>query len=147
MILDRIAHAENYLGINGELDKALHALVKLDFTQPMPARTEISKVSYYTCTENRLLPRRHRFEFHRRYIDIHVPVNAGEQIALCAADLAPENADFDEERDFGLFCGEETAVVTVPVGWFCVCFPWDAHEPVIGDENVILRKLVFKVFA
>ena len=53
----------------------------------------------------------------------------------------------DEERDFGLFCGEETTVVTVPVGWFCVCFPWDAHEPVIGDENVILRKLVFKVFA
>lgn len=147
MILDRLANAKNYLGISTELDTALTALTELDLSKPMPERTEISETSYYSYSERNLLPRRHSFEFHRKYIDIHVPMNVTEQIAICATDSAPQGTDFNLEKDFGFFHAEDVAVVNVPAGWFCICFPEDAHEPLIGDESTVIRKLVFKVLA
>lgn len=145
MILDRIANAKTYLGISAELDKALLALTELDLSKPLPERTEITETIFCNYSERNLLPRRHSFEFHRKYIDIHVPMNATEQIAICATASAPQGTDFNLDKDFGLFPAEDVTVVNVPAGWFCICFPEDAHEPLIGDESVVIRKAVFKV--
>lgn len=145
MILDRIENAKVYLGINEELDRALFTLSELNLDKPLPARTEISEESYFIYLKRNLLPRRYRFEYHRRYLDIHVPINMPEQIAFCASTDAPPETEFDTAKDCALFLGKETYQVTVPVGWFCICFPGDAHEPLIGDESMIIHKVVFKV--
>lgn len=147
MILDRIENARTYLGLSDELDKALTALMQMDFSAPMPERTEISDRTFCLYSERTLLPRRSKFEFHRKFIDIHVPINTTEQIAICSANDAPPGLSFDISNDCALFDGRETCIAAVPAGWFCICFPQDAHEPLIGDARTVIRKLVFKVAA
>ena len=88
-----------------------------------------------------------RFEYHQEYIDIHLPVTGKEQIALCSAADKPADSTYDPERDFGEFDGKAVNTVTVPEGWFCVCFPDDAHVPGIGEEGHAIVKVVIKIKA
>lgn len=84
-----------------------------------------------------------RFEVHRRYIDIQVPLTGPETFGI--ADEAAKG-DFDEGRDIGFF---ETSGrnVTVRPGEFAVFMPGSgAHAPghCEGDPRTI-RKVVVKV--
>ena len=145
MILDQLQNAKRYLGISRELDMALCALEKMDYAAQKLGRIQLTQRSYYNVSENRLAAQREEFEFHHRYADIHVPLSGEEQLAITPIALMPEDTAFDAEKDFGLFAGPEINVVRVPVGHFCICFPEDAHKPLLGEEGKIIRKIVFKV--
>ncbi|MDD3334460.1 MAG: YhcH/YjgK/YiaL family protein [Eubacteriales bacterium] len=149
MILDRWDKALCYLGISPELDMALRMLHDLT-----PQQLEVGKKIqldsdkvFYSTNEITLSPRAPRFEFHQKYIDIHVPITGTETIALCAADSQPKDTPFDTEKDMGLFEGQPLYTVTVPAGWFCLCMPGDAHVPCMGEEGHAIVKMIVKVRA
>ena len=78
----------------------------------------------------------------------YVPVTGEERIALCPASSRPADTPFDSEKDIGFFPGRATNTVRIPAGWFCVCFPEDAHVPCLSDaEEHAIVKLVLKVRA
>jgi len=147
MIIDRIENVRAYMGISAEMDAALTALKEIKCPDTLPARIEITEKSFINCSEGSLRGRTHSFEFHKKYIDIHVPVDTDEKIAICDTSSAPEGTPFDAERDCGFFTADEKFIVTVPMGWFCVCFPQDGHEPLLGEEGKKIKKLVYKVLA
>ena len=147
MILDKCQNALCYLGISPQMDAALRFIAAME-----PERLEagsrvelMGDAAYYTVGEPVFCPKPMRFEHHRRYIDIHVPVTRAEQIALCPA-IEPDDG-FDEEKDVGFFAGEPVNTVVVPAGWFCVCFAQDAHVPCIGEDERAALKVVVKVRA
>ena len=119
------------------------------FLNAVGSRVELQGTDvFYTVSEPTLSARPMTFEFHRRYTDIHVPVTGEERIALCPASSRPADTPFDSEKDIGFFPGRSINTVRIPAGWFCVCFPEDAHVPCLSDaEEHAIVKLVLKVRA
>lgn len=88
--------------------------------------------------ENRLL------EAHRKYIDIHVPVDRDETIGWAVTDrLRCVDNPYDEDRDVAFFSDKPQAIFNVIPGQFVIFFPEDAHAPNIGHGNH--RKLCVKI--
>ena len=150
MILDRWENALTYLGISPDLDVALRFLSILNPARlAVNTRVELQGSDvFYSVSEPVLTARPMNFEFHRRYIDIHVPITGTERIALCPASSRPSDTPFDEAKDIGFFPGRPVNTVQVPAGWFCLCFPDDAHVPCIsGAEEHAIVKLMLTVKA
>ena len=126
MILDRWENALRYLGLSPEMDVALRFLSGLTPGQlAVNTRVELQGSDVF-----------------------HVPITGTERIALCSASARPADTAFDVEKDIGFFPGRAVNTVRVPIGWFCICFPDDAHVPCLsGPEEHAIVKLVLKVRA
>lgn len=149
MILDKRENALRYLGLSKEMDTALHYVHDMEVSRlEAGVKTELdgSRV-FATASEVTLAHRPMNFEYHKRYIDIHIPVTGTELIALCSASERPDDATFDAKKDIGFFDGHAVNRVTIPAGWFCVCFPDDAHVPGMGEDGHAIVKVVVKVAA
>ncbi|MEG0996376.1 MAG: YhcH/YjgK/YiaL family protein, partial [Clostridia bacterium] len=133
MIFDKRENAYLYEGISTELDIALRFVQTLVPERlAVNTRTELRGTDvFYSVSEPMLSARAMNFEFHRSYVDIHVPITGEETIALCSAASRPQDTFFDGEKDIGFFQCTPTNAVVVPEGWFLVCFPDDAHVPCI----------------
>ena len=154
MILDRWENALRYLGLSPELDvSAASSLFRADARsacrgQPGGASREL------TCSTPSANPRSSArpmtFEFHRRYADIHVPVTGARSASRCAPRPSrPADTAFDSRKGHRLLPrprrqhGQGACI-----GWFCICFPEDAHVPCLsGAEEHAIVKLVLKVRA
>ena len=86
-----------------------------------------------------------KLEVHRRYIDVHFPLDGVEEVGWRSLDslTCESEAPFDEARDFALYAAPATTYFTVRPGEFYVMFPEDAHAPIIGQGT--LRKAIAKV--
>ena len=146
MILDRFENLKTYLGLTPALDRVIEALSAMDLTAELPAKANFNEESRFTVSEINYKAQSGQFEYHRAYIDIHLPINGGEQmgIASTAANVSDEAA-FDAANDCGFFNAPAVNTITVPAGWFCICFPDDAHEPSIGEVGKSYRKMVCKI--
>ncbi|MEF9924465.1 MAG: YhcH/YjgK/YiaL family protein [Muribaculaceae bacterium] len=83
-------------------------------------------------------------EVHRKYIDIHVPINATEIIGWKRTDLLTELIEgYDETLDRAFYGDTPKAYYTLNPGDFCIMFPQDAHAPIIGSGEI--NKLCFKI--
>ena len=87
-------------------------------------------------------------EAHRRYVDIHVPINGRETLGfyrLKDGDLA---LPFDEKKDIRLFEARTTSPVEVGPGEFAAFFPpYGGHLPncCLASPAEDYRKAVVKV--
>lgn len=85
-------------------------------------------------------------EVHRRYIDIHVPVDADEVIGwLPTADAQKVKDSYDEQLDRAFYTDAPREYFTLHPGEFAIMTPDDAHAPIIGSG--IIHKLCLKVKA
>ena len=83
-------------------------------------------------------------EVHRRYIDIHVPLDGEETIGWKPlADLSVVDKAYDDEADFTTFAESASAYLTLKPGQFLVAWPEDGHAPIIGRGR--LRKAIVKI--
>jgi YhcH/YjgK/YiaL family protein len=85
-------------------------------------------------------------EYHRRMIDIQVPLNATETFGYTPVADLPE-ADFNADKDIAKLPGvKPQTFVTVKPGQMAIFFPQDGHAPCISDAGQ-LRKAIFKIKA
>lgn len=83
-------------------------------------------------------------EAHRDYIDIQVPLTATERMGWKPLeDCLKESKEYDEGKDVEFYADQPAFFFDVPVGYFVVFFPSDAHVPGIGKGNN-WRKVVAK---
>jgi biofilm protein TabA len=150
MILDRISNWKTYLGLMDTLDTALRFLGNNPLNS-LPAGQHGAldgKRVYYTVNDSPIRETYHWFEYHQTYIDVHVPLTATERIAICSTAGRPEGTVFNASKDSGLFSAAAVNQLSVPVGWFCICFPDNAHAPCLAshteDSGNVLRKLIVK---
>lgn len=94
-----------------------------------------------------------RFETHRNQVDIQVPVEGAERIAVvCASHLTPESGGWNAEEDVSFYekpganC-PPPSMVSLAKGGALILFPDDAHlcgYPADSTPDP-LKKFVFKV--
>ena len=91
-----------------------------------------------------------KIESHRKYIDIHAPINGRETIGMHTLTEAELALPFDVEKDFMVFDGE-TEPVEIGPGEFLVCYPpLDGHAPCGTRETPVpqgYRKVCLKIRA
>lgn len=90
-----------------------------------------------------------RFESHRRYIDIQVPLEGGEVMEWTPVTGLTVQLDFQPDGDIAFYHPPERPVTRLAVlpDFAAVFFTSDAHKPVLhlGATASPYRKLVFKV--
>ncbi len=85
-----------------------------------------------------------KLEVHRRYIDVHIPLDRSEIIGWSPLSaLGESEKPFDETADFALYPQLAQVDTNVTPGQCFFAFPEDAHAPVIGFGK--LRKAICKV--
>lgn len=82
-------------------------------------------------------------EYHRKYIDIQIPLGGIEQMGWQPLANFPVNAEFSTEKDVALAIAPTRDWVSVAPGEFVIFFPADAHTP--GLVNAVHRKMIIKV--
>lgn len=83
-------------------------------------------------------------EVHRRYIDVHIPLDHDEIIGWKTTDHCTDLAsDYEEDKDRMFYNDKPTTYITLHPGEVCICYPEDGHAPIIGTGT--MRKAVAKV--
>lgn len=86
------------------------------------------------------------YEAHRRFIDIHIPLDGSETI-LCRADscdLVQEKA-YDADCDCVLYKRAPGIEFPLETGYFLMVFPGEPHQPQIGEAGSVRRKIIVKI--
>lgn len=85
-----------------------------------------------------------RMEVHRRYIDVHIPLDHDEILGWKSTHLCHDlSSDYEDDKDRMFYNDRPSTYVTLHPGEVCICYPEDAHAPIIGCGS--MRKAVAKV--
>ncbi len=99
---------------------------------------------YVKSEEVAMVPReKASLEAHRRYIDIHVPLQGAETIGWADCGKLKYSRGYDDDKDIEFFGDAAMTALHVAPGQIAVFFPDDAHAPNIGLGNH--RKLCIKI--
>jgi biofilm protein TabA len=146
MILDTLERCEQYVGLHPAFARAFAFLSRPDLVSLAPGRHVIDGDLLYVSIDHKEGRSREgaRLESHRRYIDIQLTIEGGEEIgwlplSACAAPVAA----FDETRDIRFYDDCPTTWLSVPPGRFAIFFPDDAHAPLAGRGH--LKKAIAKI--
>lgn len=86
-------------------------------------------------------------EAHRRYIDIHIPLDNTETIGWAPTDALTRivTPGYNAERDIAFYEDKAQTFLDVQPGQCAVFFPEDAHAPNIGIPGKKHRKICVKI--
>jgi len=148
VILDTLAHSENYVVLGPRIARGLAWLASFS-PAFLDGRHEIDGDNVFALVQSydTVAPTDKRFESHRDYIDIQY-LHAGREVIFHAplGQLTPETT-YDAARDFTLYEDptESTPLALAP-GHFALFFPHDGHKPgCFSGPSARIRKVVIKV--
>lgn len=130
MIVDSIANASLYFGVNKDFAKVFEVLKSLDGNTPegkivLDDGKVWVNVQYFGDKAPSADP---KFEEHRKFIDIHYIVDGAEKFGYSNLDRLTVTVPYSEERDVEFSKGEISEVI-LKSGDFLVTYPQDAHIP------------------
>ena len=146
----RLADSAEYESLHPRFAKAFEFLRSHDLAALPDGRCEIDGDDIYAnVMEITLAPwdADAELEVHRRYIDIHVPIDGDELAGFVHDEGHAGGADFNEKDDCVLFRDPRMSRVLIRKGEFAIFRPnSDAHAPgKTCGEPCRRRKLVVKV--
>lgn len=146
MILDSLENSIHYESLNPYFKQAFDYIKNADWSQAKPGKIELDgKNCYINFMEQ---PGKTtdvaKFETHNQYLDIQVPIDATEQIGyIPTPELKLPEAPYNPEKDITFFSDKGGQLITVNPMHFVVFYPWDGHQPCIGEGA--WHKLVVKI--
>lgn len=146
MIFDTVANLTRYEHVNKHLSLVLAALKEEKMKTDQVGKYEIEgNAVYYTVQAPELKTlEKAKWEAHRRYIDIHMPITDGETIACLPEGLISDWGTYDEQGDIEFSTSKEAGIrMPMQVGTFLLVFPGEAHMPGLGQGTC--KKIVIKV--
>lgn len=146
MIIDSLKSFEKYRQLHERFDEVCRFLKYSDLHKLETGRHEISGNDVYCKIEEcdaRGLEEA-KLEVHDVFIDIHVLLEGNETIgfrdrAKCSGDVLT----YDGADDVAFPEEEPEVYVNLGVDNMAICFPSDAHAPLLGEGRI--RKAVIKV--
>lgn len=145
MIIDKLENLAAYRRLNPLFEDVLDYLAQQDLRQLPNGRHVLGSPLLFVNVEDDRGKSRDEavIEFHRRMIDIQIPLNTAETYGYTPIAELPAVA-FDEAGDIAKVPGvRPREFVTVHPGEFIVFFPQDGHAPCIAPT--MIHKAVFKV--
>ena len=147
MIIDTLANAAKYTGLNPLFAKAFEYLQDKDLQSLEDGKFDISaglKLIVNTANGKTAEASLAKFECHDKNIDIQICVKGLETIAWKPREkcVAP-NGDYNPEKDVRFFNDAPDMYFQLTDNQFAIFYPEDVHAPMIGEGEI--KKLVFKV--
>ena len=146
MILDSMRSFQRYSGLNREVwAKISDFLSGISGTVPEASSTQLDGdrlIANVVHTETKA-PELGKYELHRRYIDIHLPLRGSETI-ICRCDSCDlkQIGSFDEANDYVLFEPAPGLPVYLEPGYFLRLYPGEAHHVLTGDGSQIVKVII-----
>lgn len=148
MIVDRLSNYSRYISINKGFKSAFEFIQNYYKDEFVEGRYDIDGNDVYAFVQlyNTMDTEKKLWEAHKRYIDIHYIVTGREIIRWTNIDNVVINTEYDKEKDFSLFNGDEGNSVQMEKESFCVLFTEDAHKPgCLWNESCNIKKIVIKI--
>lgn len=146
MIIDSIENLDKYVSLNPRFAEVVAFLKNNDWADVADGKHSIQgdDVFVNVTTMKGKVPEEAGMEYHRRMIDVQVPINGDETYGYRPlSDLPP--MEYNEAKDMAILHGVfSQTFVRVKKGQFAIFFPQDGHAPGIS-ELPALRKAIFKV--
>lgn len=147
MIYDLVKNAGRYHGISKNIDKALEFMRTRDLSTMKPDKYLIDGDNVFVIIqESQTMHRDQAFwGSHKNHIDLQYLIDGKESIGFQKTGLLSESAMYNAENDINFYedDGKGFFVHLLP-GHFVVCFPDDAHMPLVGS-GAYVKKAIFKI--
>lgn len=145
-ILCNLAEADSAKSLHPRFEKAIEFLKRPDLATLALGRYPLDGDNVYAMVQEcDLKPAgaQQKAEYHRRYLDIQMPLSCEEVFGL--PEMPAKEEGFNEEKDYALF-DADCPLKTVKPGEFLIMAPGVAHAPCLtrGFRHKI-RKVVIKV--
>ena len=150
MIYDKLSMIEVYRGLYKNLDIAIDYLVTNDITVLPNGKTQINGDDVYINRVNvNLIDESDGiYEFHRKYLDIHVGIIGEERVLVSDIDKSKMVKEYSVEDDYGLVKGSRLNECVVDSKHFMICMLNEPHMPcVLSNDEKIITKIIVKVLA
>ena len=146
MILGDLSDTKRVEALHPLLGKLFSYIKEHDFLSDSIGRIELDGDRVFINNDYPILRSQSEqvVEVHRRYLDVHVPLDAPEIVGgkpLC--DLKEVQQTYSEEKDCAFYSDRPSTYFTVYPGQFLIVFPEDGHAPIIGEGR--LRKICAKI--
>ena len=147
MIYDLVKNAQRYHGISKNVDKALDFMLTRDLASLKPDKYLIDGDNVFVIIqEPKTIHRDQAFwGSHKNHIDIQYLIDGKESIGIQKTNTLFESSSYNSNNDITFYedDGKGFFVHLLP-GQFVICFPDDAHMPLIGSGSYV-KKAVFKI--
>ena len=148
MVIDTLEHLEDYVSLNPLFKDVVDFLKKNNLENLPEGKHEIKGEDLFVniTTVKGKEPADAELEYHKKMIDIQIPLSGAETYGYNPLADLPE-VEFDVANDIAKVPGMPAqSYVTCMPGMFVIFFPQDAHAPCISMESQ-LKKAIFKVKA
>lgn len=146
MIIADLSAACRYYALHPRMKELMEYILHHDFNGQEAGRITLDSGSLFINLDEVELKTkdRQRLEFHKRYIDVQVPLLKEETMGWTPMSrLGIPDIAYHPDTDCGFYTQEAKEYFKVRPGQFVLFFPEDAHAPVIGEGRQ--RKLVGKI--
>ena len=148
MIIDRIENLSKYINMNPLFADVVKFLESNDLNTLEEGKHEIKGTDLFVNVQAKPGKKLQDavLEYHKKMIDIQIPVSDSETFGYTPVDDLPEVV-FDEQKDIAKLPGlEAQTYVTINPGQMAIFFPQDGHAPCISESGC-LRKVILKILA
>lgn len=147
MIVDSLKSFEKYITLHKSFDKVYDFLKKNNLNALEEGRHIIEEgniwctVTSYPEKELSELP---ALEVHDSFVDIHIVLEGAETMGFTdRAKCSGKGVEYDEQKDVAYLNESPEVFISYSEDNFIICFPQDAHAPMMSGEAV--KKAVIKV--
>ena len=148
MIIDKIENLFKYIDMNPLFADVVKFLESNDLNTLEEGKHEIKGTDLFVNVQAKPGKKLQDavLEYHKKMIDIQIPVSDSETFGYTPVDELPE-VEFDEQKDIAKLPGlEAQTYVTINPGQMAIFFPQDGHAPCISESGC-LRKVILKILA
>lgn len=146
MILDSLENSARYESLNPYFKMAFDYVKNTDWSKVEPGKIMLDGkncfINYMEQTGK--TSEAAKFETHNNYLDIQIPLDGTEIMGFIpTCELQQPDAPYNPEKDITKYSDKTTCFVTLKPKHFAVFWPWDGHQPCIGEGT--WHKLVVKI--
>lgn len=146
MIYDKVSNVGTYLGINKNLDIAIHEIQNGSYQKWEEGHYEIEGTNVFCNVVHIKTKQESSWERHEKYLDIHIIRDGSEKIRHAEMGSVSGWEDYDISGDYAIAPYSTSGMdVVLKAGWFLIVFPQDAHISGLKYDSDISNKVIFKV--
>lgn len=147
MVLDSLENSARYESMNPYFKQAFDYVKSTDWSKVEPGKTLLDGKNCYInyIDQTGKTVEVAKFETHNDYLDIQIPLDGEELMGyMPVEELKQPDAPYNPEKDITKYSDKGDCLIKVKPMHFAIFWPWDGHQPCIG-EGKQWHKLVVKI--
>lgn len=146
MVIDSLENSARYEAMNPYFKQAFDYVKNTDWSKVEPGKIMLDGKNCFInyMEQDGKTTEGAKFETHNQYLDIQVPLTAEETMGyIPTCELQLPDAPYNEDKDITKYSDKTDCLIKVKPMHFAIFWPWDGHQPCIGEGS--WRKVVVKI--